>query len=65
LIATLTAREVEVLRLLAAGQRNQQIADVLFISKNTVDKHVERILGKLGVQNRTEAALIANRNGIV
>lgn len=65
LIATLTPRETEALRLIAAGRTNQQIADLLFISKHTVAKHVENICGKLQVQNRTEAAAIAIRNGLV
>ncbi len=51
----LTAREVEVLRLIAAGLRNQEIADRLFISLPTVKRHVANAYGKLGVGHRTEA----------
>jgi LuxR family maltose regulon positive regulatory protein len=53
---TLTAREVEVLRLLAQGASNQAIADALVVSIPTVKTHVSRILAKLGVQSRTQAA---------
>jgi DNA-binding CsgD family transcriptional regulator/tetratricopeptide (TPR) repeat protein len=55
----LTARELEVLALVAAGRTNRQIADELFISQNTAGVHVSNILGKLGVASRTEAATIA------
>jgi DNA-binding CsgD family transcriptional regulator len=65
LLATLTAREIEVLQHLAGGRTNQQIADTLFISKNTVARHVLILCGKLEVQNRTEAAALAVRNGVV
>jgi LuxR family maltose regulon positive regulatory protein len=51
----LTAREVEILRLIAAGMRNQQIADHLFISLATVKRHIANAYGKLGVSHRTEA----------
>jgi LuxR family maltose regulon positive regulatory protein len=51
----LTAREAEVLRLIAAGLRNQEIADQLFISLPTVKRHVANAYGKLGVSHRTEA----------
>ena len=60
----LTAREVEVLRLVAQGLSNQQIADRLVISEWTVRKHVHHILGKLHLANRTQAALFAHREGI-
>jgi DNA-binding NarL/FixJ family response regulator len=53
---TLTPREVEVLRLLAAGASNRQIAEELVISQGTVKSHVHHILRKLGVTSRTEAA---------
>ncbi len=53
---TLTAREVEVLRLIAAGASNQQIAAQLFLSEHTVKSHVSHILGKLNVPSRGQAA---------
>jgi LuxR family maltose regulon positive regulatory protein len=56
----LTAREIEVLRLIAAGMRNQEIADRLFISLPTVKRHVANAYGKLGVSHRTEAVARAN-----
>jgi NarL family two-component system response regulator LiaR len=60
----LTAREVEVLRLIALGLGNQDIADELVISRSTVRNHVSAILGKLHLANRTQAALYALRSGI-
>jgi len=60
----LTGREVEVLRLVAQGLSNQQIAERLVISEWTVRKHVHNILGKLHLANRTQAALFALREGI-
>jgi pimeloyl-ACP methyl ester carboxylesterase/DNA-binding CsgD family transcriptional regulator len=61
----LTAREVEVLRLIAAGRSNQEIADELVISLNTVSNHVKNILGKTDSANRTEAASYAYRRGLI
>ena len=61
----LTAREREVLALVALGRTNRQIADELFISGNTAGVHVSNILGKLGVAGRGEAAAIAYRLGLV
>jgi NarL family two-component system response regulator LiaR len=61
----LTERETEVLRLLAQGQSNKQIAHDLRISEKTVKTHVSNILGKLGVQSRTQATLYAIRIGLV
>ncbi|HEU5157025.1 MAG TPA: AAA family ATPase [Streptosporangiaceae bacterium] len=58
----LTPRELEVLRLVAAGRSNRDIADELFISSKTVSVHVSNILGKLGVTSRGEAAAAAYRN---
>jgi DNA-binding CsgD family transcriptional regulator/pimeloyl-ACP methyl ester carboxylesterase len=61
----LSAREVEVLRLVAAGKSNQQIANELVISLNTARKHVANILEKTGTGNRTEAAGYARDHGLV
>ncbi|HLG12554.1 MAG TPA: helix-turn-helix transcriptional regulator, partial [Dehalococcoidia bacterium] len=63
-VQTLSAREVEVLRLIAVGRSNQQIADELVISLNTVRRHVSNIFDKTGVANRVEATTYAARNGI-
>jgi non-specific serine/threonine protein kinase len=60
----LTAREVEVLRLLAQRRTDREIADELFISPKTAGFHVANILGKLGVANRREAAALAIREGL-
>ncbi|KOX16050.1 LuxR family transcriptional regulator [Saccharothrix sp. NRRL B-16348] len=60
----LTARELDVLRLLADGLTNSQIATTLFISASTAGVHVSRILTKLGAGRRTEAAAIAHRAGL-
>jgi DNA-binding CsgD family transcriptional regulator len=61
----LTAREGEVLRLVADGRSNSQIAEALFISRKTASVHVSNILAKLGVSSRVEAAALAHRRGIV
>jgi DNA-binding NarL/FixJ family response regulator len=60
----LSQREVEVLRLVAAGRSNQQIADDLVISLNTVRRHVSNIFGKAGVANRVEATTYARDHGL-
>ena len=60
----LTPREIEVLRLIAEGRSNQEIAQELVISINTVTNHVKNILGKTGSANRTEAASFAHRHGL-
>jgi DNA-binding NarL/FixJ family response regulator len=62
---TLSEREVEVLRLLARGRANKEIARDLGIAEKTVKTHVSSILGKLGVQSRTQAALYAGRLSLV
>ena len=64
LFAELSRREVEVLECLAAGLRNAQIADRLFLSEKTVKTHVGAILKKLQVNDRAEAALVAQQHGI-
>jgi DNA-binding CsgD family transcriptional regulator/tetratricopeptide (TPR) repeat protein len=61
---SLTEREAEVIRHVAAGRSNQQIADALFITRKTASVHVSNILGKLGVSNRVEAAAVAQRLGL-
>ncbi len=63
--APLTARELEVLQLVAAGRRNKEIAGQLNISEETVQGHVKNILAKLDVHDRTEAVAVAVRRGIV
>ena len=63
--AELTARELEVLRLVGAGSANKEIAARLDISERTARTHVSNILGKLGVASRTQAALWAVREGVV
>jgi DNA-binding NarL/FixJ family response regulator len=64
-IAELTSRELDVLRLVAAGEPNKQIAAELAISERTARTHVSRILRKLGLSSRTQAALWAVREGLV
>jgi two-component system, NarL family, response regulator LiaR len=59
----LTEREVEVLRLVAKGMSNQEIADLLIVSERTVRTHVSNILSKLHLANRTQAALYALKEG--
>jgi LuxR family transcriptional regulator, maltose regulon positive regulatory protein len=61
----LTDREVEVLRLLAAGRSNQRIAHELVVALDTVKKHVTHVLGKLGAANRTEAVARARQLGLI
>jgi DNA-binding NarL/FixJ family response regulator len=61
----LSARELEVLRLLVSGRRNREIAGTLVISEGTVKLHVSSILGKLGAADRTEAVTVALQRGIV
>jgi DNA-binding CsgD family transcriptional regulator len=63
-VGGLTPRELEVLRLVAAGRSNGQIAEALFISRKTASVHVSNILAKLGVHTRTEAAAAAHRMGL-
>ena len=61
----LTPREVEVLRKIAEGNRNRDIAELLFISEETVKVHIKHIMDKLGAKDRTQAIAIAVRRGII
>jgi DNA-binding NarL/FixJ family response regulator len=65
LIEPLSERESEILGLIATGASNKEIADQLFIAKGTVKNHVTHILGKLGVRDRTQAALKARELGLL
>ncbi len=60
----LTEREIEILRLLARGLNNKDISEQLFLSEGTVRNHVSAILAKLGVSDRTQAAVIALQHGL-
>lgn len=61
----LTAREIEVLQKVGQGNRNRDIADLLYISEETVKVHIKHIMDKLGAKDRTEAIAIAVRRGII
>ena len=63
-ISSLTPKEMEVLRELGSGLSNKEIASKLFISENTVKKHVSQVLDKLQLADRTQAALFANVKGL-
>ena len=62
---SLSEREIEVLRHVAGGNRNREIAELLFISEETVKVHIKHIMEKLGASDRTEAVSIAVRRGIM
>ena len=63
--AGLTGREVEVLRLVASGRSNRDIANTLVISEHTVARHVQNILHKVGASSRTAASAFAHQHGLV
>jgi DNA-binding NarL/FixJ family response regulator len=65
LVVPLSDRELEVLRLLAGGGSNREIASALFLAEGTVKNHVTNVLGKLGARDRTQAALRARALGLV
>ena len=65
LLEQLTDRELQVLQLVAAGNRNRQIAETLKVSVKTVEFHLSNILGKLGAQSRTEAVVRAWQIGVL
>jgi DNA-binding NarL/FixJ family response regulator len=61
----LTARETDVLRLIALGTTNREIAARLFLSEGTVKNHISRILNRLGLRDRTQAAIYARDHGLL
>lgn len=63
-IQSLTDREIDVLKLIAQGQSNREIADTLYLTEGTVKGYVSTILSKLNVQDRTQAALLAVKQGL-
>lgn len=63
-VEALSERELEVLRLVAAGKSNREIAEKLVVSLGTAKTHVHNLCGKLGVRNRTEAAMKAKDLGL-
>lgn len=65
LVEPLSERELEILHLVAAGDSNKEIAAKLYITEGTVKNHVTNILGKLGVRDRTQAALRARELGLI
>jgi DNA-binding NarL/FixJ family response regulator len=65
LIEPLSERELEILRLIAQGASNREIADALFLAEGTVKNHVTNILGKLEVRDRTQAAVKAKDSGLI
>ena len=65
LVEPLSDRELEILSLIANGASNREIAGTLFLAEGTVKNHVTNILGKLGVRDRTQAALKARNTGLI
>lgn len=63
--ASLTAREIDVLRLIARGSTNREIAGRLYLSEGTVKNHISRILTRLGLRDRTQAAVYARDHGLL
>jgi DNA-binding NarL/FixJ family response regulator len=61
----LTRREIEILRLIAAGLKNHEIADQLFISLHNVKRHISNLYIKMNVRNRTEALKMASESGLL
>jgi DNA-binding NarL/FixJ family response regulator len=65
IVEPLSERELEILRLVASGQSNREIAGTLFLAEGTVKNHVSNILGKLKVRDRTQAAFKAKEIGLI
>lgn len=64
-VASLSEREIDVLKLIVEGKSNQEIAQALYLSTNTIKTHVRGIMNKLSVDDRVQAAVIALRSGLV
>jgi DNA-binding NarL/FixJ family response regulator len=64
-IEPMSEREIEILRLIAQGASNREIASTLFLAEGTVKNHVTNILGKLDARDRTQAALKARNSGLI
>jgi DNA-binding NarL/FixJ family response regulator len=64
-VAALTQREVQVLRLIAQGLSNEEMAGLLFIAESTAKTHVKRILAKIGARDRAQAVVVAYRSGLM
>ena len=63
--ASLTNREIEVLRLIATGATNREVADSLVISEGTVKNHLSNIFSRLGLRDRTQAVMFAREHGLL
>ena len=63
-LAGLSDREAEVLEALCQGMSNKEMAEVLFVSPETIKSHVSTVIGKLGVKDRTQAVIFAIRSGM-
>jgi LuxR family maltose regulon positive regulatory protein len=65
MVESLSERELDILRLIATGRSNQEIADILVIAMSTVKSHINSIYGKLGTNRRTQAVVIARDAGLL